>query len=528
MLKKIKKPQLLCLSAIFLFNAYLRVWNLPHLFLWINDYDEGAYSIGGRLISQGFTPYKDFTLVHPPLYDLVLASIYKVFGYNFFYGRYFSILLSFVCLMLVYFIIKKLYNSTAGLVAALLFVVFPGFYASWYRAVQEPLAITFILLSVYFASDYIKSKEKGSRLIFSGVFLGLALATKYTFVPAVLAFVIAVAIISTDWNWKDIRTYFMGLLKRDFWLMIAGIAAGYFLITGYFIIKTPQAFLNQTILTQLGYRVGNTADSILNRIRGLTYGLHDIIHFSRGSFEYAIATMCVIFGVMAVIALLFKRNRSKPDIFFLTTTLICLPLCSLFSTFGRIRFFASFYLFILLALVTFVPMLDTSKVNEQMTLRSLRTYGGTITIGLLILIFIAGTIILRLDYNFLNSFNLTYEELSYKDTIKYLKDVGAKKIYTFDPVISALAPELNSVHDFDTFGNLITMHRNPSVYYQELMNEGIDYAVIDPFSLLSLTSSGVNLQEFIDDIRQNGTLVMTVAPNDLQVLGTEIFKVTRP
>jgi dolichyl-phosphate-mannose--protein O-mannosyl transferase len=71
------------LLFILALGTYLRLWHIQHLFKWIYDYDEGAYSLGGRFISQGYLPYQDFPLVHPPLYDLLLAGIYKVFGYNF-------------------------------------------------------------------------------------------------------------------------------------------------------------------------------------------------------------------------------------------------------------------------------------------------------------------------------------------------------------------------------------------------------------------------------------------------------------
>jgi len=52
----------------------------------IHDYDEGAYSLGARFMAEGYHPYTDFTLVHPPLYNLVLSGIYSIFGYDFMYG----------------------------------------------------------------------------------------------------------------------------------------------------------------------------------------------------------------------------------------------------------------------------------------------------------------------------------------------------------------------------------------------------------------------------------------------------------
>ncbi len=527
MLARIKKPAFF-LSAIILFDAYLRLWKLPHLFLWINDYDEGAYSMGGRFIAQGFMPYKDFTLVHPPFYDLVLSAIYKVFGYNFFYGRYFSVLLSIACVILVYFIVKKLYNSTAALIAAFLFVIFPEFYSSWYRAVQEPLGIFLVLAGLYFAGTYIQSKKNGGHLLFSGLCLGLAVATKYTFIPAVAGFVAAIAIISTDWNWRKVSSYFGGLLKREFWILIAGIIAGFLMVTGYFIIKTPRLFFDQTLFSQLGYRVGNRFETISLKLARLSPGIHQILAFSRGTFAETISTLCVLLCIVLFIVLLFKKKRSKSDIFFLVTGLISLILCSFFNPIGETRYFVSFYLFILLAIVIFVPALNIDQAKQQITFHSLRSNITFIVTCLLLIFFLGSTIILRMDYNFLNSTNLTYEEQTYKETIAYLESVKAKKIYAIDPIIPALATNLNSALEFDTFGKIITIDGSPDKYFQSLVDEGVDYVVIDPFSLLGITSSGQNIRELISDIQKNGVLVKTIVPNDVAILGTQIYQVIHP
>ena len=97
-----KDRKILTLLGIVGLGAYLRLWQIQHLFNVVHDYDEGAHSLGAYFISQGYLPYQDFTLVHPPLYDLVLAGVYKVFGYAFLDGRYLSVALSLACIILIY------------------------------------------------------------------------------------------------------------------------------------------------------------------------------------------------------------------------------------------------------------------------------------------------------------------------------------------------------------------------------------------------------------------------------------------
>jgi hypothetical protein len=178
--------------------------------------------------------------------------------------------------------------------------------------------------------------------------------------------------------------------------------------------------------------------------------------------------------------------------------------------------------------MTFIPEFNMKMLTKQINIRSVVTNKGAVLVGLLMSVFLTGTLILRTDYNFLNSTNLTYEEQSYKETIDYLEIVGAKKIYAVDPVIPALAKNLNSVLEFDTFGEIITMNGSADTYYQGLLDEGIDYAVVDPFSLLSITASGANIRQLIMDIQQHGVLVKSTAPNGVAILGTQIYKITKP
>jgi|GEM_PF-1532964 len=201
-----KDKNALALLGTLLLGAYLRLWQISHLFNVVHDYDEGAHSLGARFISQGLLPYQDFTLVHPPLYDLLLAGVYKVFGYSFLDGRYLSVALSLGCIVLIYLVGKKLYHPTVGIFAAALFAVSPDMVYLGRRAVIEPLGIFLILLAVYFAVDFIQN-GKQNKAFLCGLFLGLALAAKYLFIPAAVAIIVAVAFLSMGERfWRSLKT----------------------------------------------------------------------------------------------------------------------------------------------------------------------------------------------------------------------------------------------------------------------------------------------------------------------------------
>jgi 4-amino-4-deoxy-L-arabinose transferase-like glycosyltransferase len=215
-LSKVSKDRkVLALLGIIALGAYLRLWNLHHLFNAIHDYDEGIYSLGARFISQGYLPYQDFILAHPPLHSLTLTSIYELFGYDFFYGKYLSVVLSLACIVLIYLVGKKMYHPTAGLFAAALFAVDTGMVFVGRRAVQETLGIFLILLAIYFAIDFINNK-KPNRLLLCGLALGLTVATKYIFIPAVIAIIVALVLLTMGERfWQSLKT----LGRPALWVM---------------------------------------------------------------------------------------------------------------------------------------------------------------------------------------------------------------------------------------------------------------------------------------------------------------------
>ncbi len=511
---KDKKIQILLL--ILAVGAYLRLWHIQHLFKWIYDYDEGAYSVGGRLISQGYLPYQDFALVHPPLYDLLLSGIYKVFGYNFFYGRYLSVVLFLVCVVLAYLIVKRLYNPTAGLVTAALLAVFPGFFLLWYRVVQEPLGILLILLATYLAVDYIVNREHKNRLLFSGLCLGLAVTTKFTFVPAVIGFALGIVILAMEGHWRPWRPVLTGLFSRELGLLVAGIVAGFILVTGFFIAIAPHEFFNQTLLSQLGYRVGDTMGGIIGRFMG----------FASGAPTDTVNTLSLVFPFGVFLALLIRRKFSRANIFLLAALFVSIPLCATFDPFGEVRYFTSAFIFALPAMAAFAPRLDTKLFANRLTAQTARKSAGLLVALLVILASIGGTVTLMRQYNFMGPEQRTYEEQAYSEALSYFEEVGAEKIYSLSPIVPALSPKLSTTLNFDTFGLLFVLKETPETVIEYQLEEGVDYLMVDAFQWLGLRNQEV--RKLVIEVRKQGTFVKGIVPGELPMLGLEIYAAPGP
>lgn len=528
-LSKLRNTNNLILIGILFFNAYLRLLQINHLFIWLEDYDEGAYSTGARFISQGFLPYRDFTMVHPPLYDLVLASIYKIFGFNFFYGRYLSVILSLICIVLVYLIVKKLFNPTAALIASAAFALFPGLTLFWYRAVQEALGITLVLTAIWFATDYIVKKEHQKRLFFSGLFLGLALATKYTFLTSVVAVTISVGLLSMEGCWRHFRSIITGLLQQHLWLLIAGIVTGFLAVTGYFIVKCPAAFFNQTILSQLHYRLDTGFNTTVSVVSAFPSGLAHFLSLTSGTQIDTIATFGFFLAILILVALLIKRDFSRSNRFLLFGLIVSLIICANVQPLGTMRYTVPVYIFALLSLAVFVGNLDIKTVSNKINLRIMRDNLGLVLVVLLLAVFTTGTIGLRFVYNYQGGGKPIYEEQAYQKVVNYLEMAGAKKIYSLNPIIPALSTKFSSCLQFDTYGMLFVMKTPPDEIVDKEIADGADYIVLDPFWLMD-SSSGDETGKLVEDIESRSELVKKITPDNLDVSAFTylIYRVYKP
>jgi 4-amino-4-deoxy-L-arabinose transferase-like glycosyltransferase len=495
------------------FGAYLRIWPIG-LFKWISDYDEGAYSLGARFISEGYLPYRDFVLVHPPLYDLTLAGIYKLFGYDFFYGRYFSVFLFLVCVVLAYLIVRKMARTSAGLVAAALFSVFPALSSLWYRVVQEPLGIVLTLMAIWLATDHILDGTHSRRLVFSGLCLGLALTVKFTFAPAVVAFVAAILSLRMRQQPFRVKSFLSAVFNKESWFLMGGLGFGILLVTGFFLAISPHDFITQAVSSQLTYRVGGTFQGVVARISAAW----------SGTITDRINTYSLLVPMVVLAILLVGRRFSRSTWFMTIMLVVCLPLCAFFKPFGETRYFVSAYTVALLAIGTLTPTFVLQPATYRSVVESISRKPAMMILLLALILSTAGSTMLMWEYNYVGTGHLTYEEVAYRETQAFFGEVHPDLVYALNPIIPALYPEIPSTVAFDTFGMLQPMKMSPEGLVSEQVTRGVDYIVVDAFSWF-MRLFHYDMERTVHEIRDRGTLVKTIIPGNLPALGVEIYAV---
>lgn len=183
-----------------------------------------------------------------------------------FLGRIPFIVLTLILGVFVYFWAEKLYGQKAGLLAMILTLFCPNILAHGHL-INTDLGLTlFILLSVYFFGEFLKSTTRRvttKNLILAGIFVGFAFASKYTAIillPILIALVLAKMLIDKK---SSFGKYFGGLaivgflalliiwgsygfVEKSFFLLPVSFIKGFFLVFLHAVSGHSSFLLGQT------------------------------------------------------------------------------------------------------------------------------------------------------------------------------------------------------------------------------------------------------------------------------------------
>ena len=186
--------QILPISIITIFSLIIRIWhlNLPKGYIFDEVYyAKDANSLiqhGVELNEQGGADF----IVHPPLGKWLIGIGIKIFGNNEFGWRIIPALVGTACVILIYLIAQRLFNSIFLSSTAAVLMALDGLALVMSRvALLDIFLIFFILLAFYFTLT--------NNLWLSGVAIGLAGASKWS------GFFIIPLIIALTINWKNFQ-----------------------------------------------------------------------------------------------------------------------------------------------------------------------------------------------------------------------------------------------------------------------------------------------------------------------------------
>jgi 4-amino-4-deoxy-L-arabinose transferase-like glycosyltransferase len=152
------------------------------------DLDSPTYERIGQNFSENnhlVDPFSENEIPTPALgYPLFLGILYKLFGSDYFYIIFIQIILSLVCLFLLYKCAKTLLNEDAALFAVILGSLNLGFFVYAQFFLTETLLITFLIAGFERLLNFFKTKQTNS-LLQAGILYGISVIVK----PAALFYV---------------------------------------------------------------------------------------------------------------------------------------------------------------------------------------------------------------------------------------------------------------------------------------------------------------------------------------------------
>ncbi len=146
---------------LLLFTIFIRIDNINAPIIDAHSWRQSeTYSIAKNFL-------EDFNIMHPrvnyiepeinkerfflgafPVYEYLLASVFRIFGESVLIARFFSILITFLTSIYIWLVCKQLFNEKSAFIAALVFNIFPAS-IFWGRAVMNDLlALNLSLLAV--------------------------------------------------------------------------------------------------------------------------------------------------------------------------------------------------------------------------------------------------------------------------------------------------------------------------------------------------------------------------------------------
>ena len=140
-----------------------------------------------KFLKEDMTPNTTYEWVHPPTAKLIMSASIALFGFTPFAYRLPSVLAGLFTLLMTWLIAKKVFGAEAGLVAVGLLAI-DGLFFVMSRIAMNDIYVTAAIAGLgYGVVRYFLDKDDRLRwLLWTGVFSGIALSTKWNAAPSVL------------------------------------------------------------------------------------------------------------------------------------------------------------------------------------------------------------------------------------------------------------------------------------------------------------------------------------------------------
>lgn len=169
-------------------------------------YDFAMFGKMGTSMIYGSYNIANFTYWQPPVFILLMAASFKLFGFGVIQARMVSVSLGFLTVLFTYLFGLKLYNKKIGILASLLLMSNPLFFLVSRNARMEIAAAFFLVIALYFTVIALK-ESKLCYYFASAFFATLALLSHPNGVIAILSVLLIILAEKIDFKMLKFNLY---------------------------------------------------------------------------------------------------------------------------------------------------------------------------------------------------------------------------------------------------------------------------------------------------------------------------------
>ncbi|MGB3477754.1 MAG: glycosyltransferase family 39 protein [bacterium] len=153
------------------------------------DWDEGVFALQSQWLASFGNQGKPFNFQTPPLYQLLIACAFRVFGFNTLILHLLALIASCLGVFIVFHLSKLLSTAQDAIIAVILFASTEFFLFFSKSGLSDAVFLCFFLASLLFFFRGLKL-NKDSQFLYAGLFLVLASYTKYSAFPLFISYLI--------------------------------------------------------------------------------------------------------------------------------------------------------------------------------------------------------------------------------------------------------------------------------------------------------------------------------------------------
>jgi len=197
--------------TIFILFVILKMFSL-------NPYagDEHIYIYQAKLVSEGFFPYRDFSLAHPPVHTLIMAIAMKIIGYGFYATRFVSIFWTIISGILLIVLTKNELGKVTSVAALAIFLFSYDVLRVSSHSIGVNCAVALTLAGFLF--------YRKKLVVPAAMFFTLALMTRFYVFPVIAAALIYSLFSDRSGTFRTVR--FLGFFLFSSFLVL-GLFCGF-------------------------------------------------------------------------------------------------------------------------------------------------------------------------------------------------------------------------------------------------------------------------------------------------------------